>query len=206
MENASGKAAMREFLKHPLFLLLVTFALTGIIVPAIARSWQIRQKELEIKIDLISDVSESVMTFLMAIQFVHVMPKRYPDGADRLSEFQKNLDKQFSEWEVRRSVIGTKLEAYLPDKSIPEKWTNFCGVVSDFYAQEGIPKEGIQTFATGISGQLSRLLGEAVGHSWDEIKQAILKMKAEIIVEILASRRLNIRPPALLSIQVSSSG
>ena len=114
MENASGKAAMWKFLKHPLFLLLVTFALTGIIVPAIARSWQIRQKELEIKIDLVSDVSESVMTLLMAIQFVHVMPRRYPDGADRLSEFQQNLDKRFSEWEVRRSVIGTKLEAYLP--------------------------------------------------------------------------------------------
>jgi hypothetical protein len=188
---------MWEFLKHPLFLLLVGFALTGVIVPAITRLWQIRQKELEIKIDLVSDVSESVMTFLMAIQFVHLTPRRFPDRAQELSEFQQELNKRYIEWEVRRSVIGTKLEAYLPHTSIPKEWTNFSAVMNDFYAQEGMSKEGIPTFAIGISGQLSRLLGEDVGHNWGQLKEAILKMKAEIIAKILAARRLNIRARAL---------
>jgi hypothetical protein len=190
---------MWEFLKHPLFLLLVGFALTGVIVPAITRLWQTRQKELEIKIDLVSDVSESVMTFLMAIQFVHVKPRRYPDRAKELSEFQQELNKRYFEWEVRRSVIGTKLEAYLPDKTIPAKWTDFDDAMNDFYAQEGMSKDALQTFAPGVSGKLSRLLGEDVGHTWSQQREAILKMKAEIIAKILASPTLNIRARALTS-------
>jgi hypothetical protein len=185
---------MSEFLKHPLFLLVMGFALTGIIVPAITRLWQIRQKELEIKIGLVSEVSESVMMIVMAVQLVHVTRKRYPESADALSVSQKELDKRYVEWEVRSSVIGTKLEAYLPHTSLPKEWTEFRDVaVNDFYALEGIDKNSVPTYALDFSHKLSALLGEDVGRDWVQLRGAILKMKSAIIAKILASRRLNIR-------------
>ena len=193
---------MSEFLKHPFILLLTGFALTGLIVPTITRWWQIRQKELEIKIELVSEISESVMKFVMAIQFSHIAARSYGNHTEELSRIQHDLNNSYHEWEVRSAVIGTKLQAYLPDtSSIPEEWTDFGRVMQDFYAQEGMPKGEIQTFAVSISDRLSKLLGgETVGHKWDELKDAILKKKSNIIASILACRRLNIGILPLLSL------
>jgi hypothetical protein len=191
---------MSDLLKHPFLLLLVGAALTGIIVPAFTRRWQIHQKELEIKIDLVSDISESIMAFVMAIQVIHVGAKRYGHQSDQVTHFQEDLTKAYREWEVRSSVIGTKLQAYLPNTPIPEEWTHLSSVLEDFYALEGLSKEAVQTFAASISGKLSRLLGqESVGKEWDQIKAAILRKKSGIIASILASHGLNIGRQARLS-------
>jgi len=61
---------MTSVLAHPLIVLLVGAALTGILVPAFTRRWQNRQKELEIKAALVSDLSEAIMSIVMAVQFV----------------------------------------------------------------------------------------------------------------------------------------
>src|SRR5215207_8776119 len=58
-------------LRHPLVTLLVGAALTGLVVPRITRQWQLRQKRLEVKTVLVAELSELVMRFLMAVQFVH---------------------------------------------------------------------------------------------------------------------------------------
>jgi hypothetical protein len=184
---------MSEFLKHPLLLLLVGFALTGITVPVITWWWQIRQKELEIKIGLVSEVSESVMMIVMAVQRVHVTRQRYPKSPDALSASQKEMDNRYVEWEVQSSVIGTKLEAYLPHTSIPKEWTELRDVaVNDFYALEGKDKNSAQTYALDLSHKLSALLGKEVASDWVKLRGAILEMKSAIIAKILASGRLNI--------------
>lgn len=117
---------MSDFLKHPFVLLLSGAVLTGLIIPAITRWWQVQQKELEIKIELVEAVSQSVMTFLTAIQLVHIGARRYEDDKQR-AEFMENLNKAYPEWEVDSAVIGTKLRAYFPSTEIETVDRFQCG-------------------------------------------------------------------------------
>src|SRR5688572_11993187 len=103
-------------LRHPLTALLVGAALTGLIVPRITRQWQLRQKRLEVKTALVAELSELVMRFLMAIQFVHVRAASFS---------QESFDDAYREWEVRSAVFGTKLQAYLPTHDLPAEWSQF---------------------------------------------------------------------------------
>jgi hypothetical protein len=184
---------MSEFLSHPFLLVLVGGVLTRLLVPALARRWHTHQKELEIKIGLVSEVSESIMAFMTAIQVIHIGAKRFLDNPQQLANFQQDFTKAYRDWEVRSAVIGVKLQTYLPDTPIPQEWAHLSTMLEDFYALEGLSEEAIQTFAAGISKKLSRSLdGEKVGTEWDKIKAAVLKKKSAIIASILASRKLNI--------------
>lgn len=178
---------MSELLKHPFLLLVVGALLSGVVVPALTRHWQVHQKELEIKIDLVSDISVTIMTFLMAIQIAHIGKDRYGQNPD-----QGTLTVAYRDWQVRSVVIGTKLQAYFHDSRVPEEWSHLCNVIEDFYALEGMSKEAVQTFTVGISEKLSRLLNDGdVGKEWEQLEQGILRKKSRIIASILSTRGLN---------------
>ena len=67
---------MVELLKHPLIVLLVGALISGLLIPAFTRRWQNYQKALEIKTQLVSDLSKSIMGIVMATQFAHIGAKR----------------------------------------------------------------------------------------------------------------------------------
>jgi hypothetical protein len=73
--------------------------LSGVVVPVLTRHWQIHQKELEVKIDFVSDISETIMNFLIAIQVAHVGKDRYGQNPD-----QGGLTSTYRDWQVRSSV------------------------------------------------------------------------------------------------------
>ena len=178
---------MSELFRHPFLLLVVGALLSGVVVPALTRHWQVHQKELEVKIDLVSDISESIMNFVIAIQVAHVGMDRYGQNPD-----QGDLTRAYREWQVRSAVIGSKLQAYFHDSIVPEEWAKLCEVLEDFYALEGMNKEAMQTFATRISDKLSRLLNDSnFGRDWEQLEQGILKKKSRIIAAILSTRGLN---------------
>src|SRR5829696_1273222 len=83
-------------LRHPLVTLLVGAALTGLVVPRITRQWQLRQKRLEVKTALVAELSELVMRFLMAVQFVHVRAASFS---------QESFDSAYRDWEVGSAVL-----------------------------------------------------------------------------------------------------
>ncbi|HET7273118.1 MAG TPA: hypothetical protein VFI90_18770, partial [Rubrobacter sp.] len=87
---------MADFLAHPLFLLFAGAVLTGIFIPALTRRWQDRQKALELKTELIGEISESITEMAMAVQFVHL-------GATSMD--QQRFDEAYREWEARSAVI-----------------------------------------------------------------------------------------------------
>ena len=57
------------------------------------------QKELEVKIDLVSDISETIMNFVIAIQVARVGKDRYGQHPD-----QGGLKSACRDWQVRSSV------------------------------------------------------------------------------------------------------
>lgn len=184
---------MSELLSHPFLLVLVGGLLTRLIVPALTRRWHTHQKELEIKIALVSEISESIVAFMTAIQVIHIGAKRFLENPQQWAGVQQDLTKAYRDWEARSAVIGVKLQTYLPHTQIPKEWTHLSTMIEDFYAFEGLSEQAIQTFAAGISKKLSHSLGgEEVGHEWNKIKAAILKKKSALIASILESRNLNL--------------
>lgn len=61
-----------DILRHPITIVLITAVVSGLVVPLFIRQSQERQKELELKTYLISQVIESVMAMVLAVQFVRI--------------------------------------------------------------------------------------------------------------------------------------
>lgn len=173
---------MADILAHPLFLLLAGAVLTGLLIPALTRRWQNRQKALELKTELIGEISESITEMVMAVQFVHLRAA---------SMDQQKFDEAYREWEARSAVIGTKLQAYFPSTTIPAEWTMLSEVVTDFYALEGVANEKRRSdYSLRINEKLSALLGSQYerAEDWGALKEGISMKRAEIIRKVLDSR------------------
>lgn len=172
---------MSDFLSHPLVLLFFGALLSGLLVPFITRNWQDRAKSLEIKTELVSELSETTMEMLMVVQFVHL-------GSSSMS--QREFDLSFCGWEIRKMVIGTKLHAYFPGTLIPAQWEMYADIVTDFYALEGTPAEGLPEGRKQISSSLNKLFGtgEQIGDDWEDIRRGLLDGKAEIIQAVLDNK------------------
>lgn len=93
---------------------VISALLAVFVVNQFSRRWQNRQRALEIKAGLVSDLSEAVMELVIAVQFAH-----------RNQQSQKHeaaMEKASRVWETRSAVITTKLEAYLQETPIPKEW------------------------------------------------------------------------------------
>lgn len=189
--NASLKLeqGMGEFLEHPLVVLLVGAVLTGVLIPAFTRRWQNRQKELELKTQLVSELSETIMEIMMSVQFIHVAPNLKDKQVD-LDRLQREFDQAYRNWEVRSAVLGTKLEAYFPATTIPTEWGEFSEIITDFYALEGTGGEAKLNLASNIRRRLSTLLGpgSVVDDDWGHLKDGVLQGKCQLIQKVLRSR------------------
>lgn len=122
-------------LRHPLTVAMgaatAGFILTGLVVPSKARQWQTRQKELDIKIHLVSEMSETVMSALMAREFVEQARTAFKAEDDPLNKYEEEYHASLRQWEVRKAVVGTKLEAYLPDTDMGADWDRLSEKVRD---------------------------------------------------------------------------
>jgi hypothetical protein len=91
---------------------LVLLALGAVVsvslVPYFANRWQLHQKGLEIKVDLVRRISKNVMRIMTLIESV--------EKADDLKELE--LDKEIRNFKVDNNAIGTELESYYPDEKI----------------------------------------------------------------------------------------
>jgi len=166
-------------LRHPLVTLLVGAALTGLVVPRITRQWQLRQKRLEVKTALVAELSELVMRFLMAVQFVHIRSA---------SLSQESFDSAYRDWEVGSAVLGTKLQAYLPSHDLPAEWTAFSLSVTHFYALEGTPSDERRASSERLDSMLKPYLTGEQGDEWMRHRTAILNWKSDLIRRLMTSR------------------
>jgi hypothetical protein len=177
-----------RLLVFPLVVLLAGAVVTGVLIPALSRRRDDYRKALEIKTDLVTDMSEAVTEFIMAIQFAVL------GGQD-----QKAYDEAFRSWEVRSAVIGTKLEAYFPGTSVAGAWTGFSDRVTRFYATTGIADPDRRRAAVeGLLGHYGLASGEEVARAvsgsrpsiddqlaWGTLKDAIQAEKSALIRTVL---------------------
>jgi hypothetical protein len=119
--------AIKQWLSHPLVLLLVGALISSYLIPTFTNQWQLRQNELELKTSLISQINESVTDMIMSIQFAEL-------GAMT----QEDFNEDYRESQIKRAVIESYLSAYFPNTPIPHKWASLSSLIEDFYALVGI--------------------------------------------------------------------
>jgi hypothetical protein len=117
-----SKGAILKSLSHPLLLLIVGAIITSLIIPNFTRQWQDHQKELELKTNLVSEISDAVASLLAKTQITKVI----------VSTPYKELHDAYEIWESASAVIESKLEAYFSDSSLPQLWSNYSAILGDF--------------------------------------------------------------------------
>jgi len=158
-------AHLPGLLVHPLLLLIVGALLSSLLIPSITQRWQNHQKELEIKTNLASQISESVTGIAMAVQFSLL-------GA--AGQTQQEYDKAYRDWEINRAVIGSRLRAYFPNSQLAQDWDEFSeSITNEFYAPSG----------TSDAEQRAQFRQNFVA-----LKREILIKRDEFIRRVLTSR------------------
>lgn len=150
-------------------LIPVTLAL---LVPWITRRWQHKQRESQIKVELVAAISELVMSTVMTV-FVFQTKHKTTTGKNDTQE--EELNRVYQKWRVDTCVIGSKLHAYFPDKSqgdsqIHRKWHRFSDQLTEYYERQ---------MDTGAGGDPKQLEAE---------KNVLFNTKAMIIEEVLRAR------------------
>lgn len=136
-----------EWLDRPIVTLLIGLAITAVIVPFAARRWTSKQKEQEIKTDLVSDIAINMMQLITRATLARDSilardrqksshPGKWPYllGRSRLEVKDKAaasevVKEELATFELKRQVIATKLEAYFGPVGIPECWDHLCDSV-----------------------------------------------------------------------------
>jgi hypothetical protein len=109
----------------PLGLLVAGAAVTGLLVPYITRGWQRHQKRLELKVELLRNLSEAVTRVITHAQWRDMGAKPELSPADR-----EEFEWRYGEWEVNTQVLQAQLEAYFPDSSeIARHWSSYCDLL-----------------------------------------------------------------------------
>ena len=162
-----GFTSVRDVLD--VVLIPFILAIFGLVIP---RLWQNRERDLQIKTILVTEISQLVMSTVVIMHLFKTNSQRESDK-DRIS--QSKMDEILQNWKIQACVIGSKLHAYFPDKNKPaserihKRWANYCDMLSN-YCEENNEK------TLNISDH------------WKKMQEDFFEPKAEFIEEILACK------------------
>jgi len=162
-----GFASLKELLDVVLVPLTV-----ALLVPWIARRWQERQRDLEIKTELVAEISGLVMTTVMTMYLFRAGHTQR--GEDKDSQ-QAELLTAYKKWRVETCIIGSKLHAYFPDPSkgerqIHKKWRHFSDRLTQYYESA------------------SDVANKSDADRLEKEREELFEEKAAVIQEILRSK------------------
>jgi hypothetical protein len=131
----------KDLFSSQLFLLIVGAIISSLLIPWFFQIWQNQQTELEIKTNLISKISESVISLVMATQSVLIQNNyQQIDTEDELIHLFDNLNEKYRQWEIESAIINSQLKAYFPNSDVSNLWgslklysNSFSENVTDFY-------------------------------------------------------------------------
>jgi hypothetical protein len=128
-ERAGGALVWRrelaQWFANPLVVTVVAALLGSLLIPYLTRSWQNHQKALEIKTDLVGQMSESVSDAVATGRFI---------AADlvQTGSPQQAWNDGYREWTTASASIGARLQAYVGSE-IGADWRSFADVVENFF-------------------------------------------------------------------------
>ena len=105
----------------PVLMVLFGAAVSAWLVPAFTRQWQDRQKEREIKVALVSEISDSSSDALVTSQFV----------ANEALPGQAEYNRVSLAWARRSAQVEARLGAYFPGQGLADRWRDYAIVVEN---------------------------------------------------------------------------
>jgi len=199
------KNSVKEILSNPLLLLIVGGLVTGLLIPYITTQWQNYEKELEIKTNLVSKISEYATRMLMAIQFVEVSQSQGINGSLTNEEY----DNEYRDWKINSDIMQSQINAYFPNIDSDNHWKKFSNAVEYLYALSGVHSQDsridfLQKIQSNLSNdinlttwnilknQASRMNTTKEIKYWQEnwglLKDQIIEEKEDIIQKILNAK------------------
>lgn len=137
-----------DFFAHPFILLVAGAIITSAIIPWLTNRWQNHKKKIEIKIDLVSRISETVILCTHNIATILLNKKQIEAGTITESK----------EWVSKGKIVGAYIRAYFKNSSLPNEWDKFFEMLWDYWgfamnlADDSIQKISIPTeFKTHFS-------------------------------------------------------
>lgn len=202
------KDSFKEILSNQFLLLIVGGILTGLLIPYITTQWQNHEKELEIKTNLVSKISEYVTRMLMAIQFVEVSQSRGINSSLTNEEY----DNEYRDWKINSDIIQSQINAYFPNIDVGKDWKKFSNAVEYFYALSGTGPEDLRTdllqkIQTNLSNDINltswNILKNKIyplnstkeiiywQENWGLLKDQIIEEK-EVIIQKILNTKINL--------------
>jgi hypothetical protein len=151
---------LKGLLAHPMTLLVVGALLSSLLIPSWTKQWQDRQSELQVKVDLVDRIDNSVTEMMMSIQFAIL-------GAE--SQSQAEYDDAYRRWEIDRRLIQSQLEAYYPEGRLAEDWYALSEQITDFYVRSSRGNPEREEYLAG----------------WEESRESIFERTDELNGEVL---------------------
>jgi hypothetical protein len=121
---------VNDWLANPLLVAVASAALIYLVIPQLTRGWQNHEKVLEVKTNLVGDMSDAVAKAVMSGRFLGSgLIRRATDDPHAT---QQAFNDAFQGWTTNSAVIGSQLAAYFPDSDLVRQWRSYSMVVSDF--------------------------------------------------------------------------
>jgi hypothetical protein len=179
-DNAAWSRRMRgvgSALRHPALLLTAGALISSYLIPSFTRQWQDHQRELELKSELASQITESTTSIILAAHIVHI---------DRSPSEDQRAQQTWREWRIRHAVTGSRLRAYFPNSSLAADWNGFGQELNAFYTINsvvGVSDDPDETMRDGLSCLHASLLATRPvvdAHPDDATRRATLTRPARI--------------------------
>jgi hypothetical protein len=133
-EGANGGQAwhrhLYDWLANPLLIAVVGSVLVYWLIPHFTRGWQDHAKILEVKTNLVADMSDSVGNATMTGRFI--ASGLIGKATDDPNATQRAFNDAYQKWTVESAVIASRLAAYFPGSDLASKWRSYSNVVTDF--------------------------------------------------------------------------
>jgi hypothetical protein len=185
-----------RYLVFPLIVLVAGATVTGLLLPTLTRRRDDHRKALEVKTELVADMSEAAMEFMVAIQF----------AVQGSAKQTRDLHKALRSWEIRRSVIKTKLDVYFPDTTLGHEWAVLGLNMIEFYGL--IEIDDVERLRAATEDLLLKyaLVWPGVAQdgdptapwecAWSHLRDMILLDQHDVIERVLTTRVRGLEVPA----------
>ena len=122
-------------------LTVVGFLVASLVVPAATKQWSDRPDELQLKRELVADVTRlTTETVILAhcvvtqCTFDHLRTEKPPEEAllEATADLYQMNRQVNNEWSTFSEEIRTLLRTYFPESGLPAEWTSFSEAVSAY--------------------------------------------------------------------------
>lgn len=184
---ASIAQAISKAMSHPLLLLIAGAVLSGFLLPHVSHEWQVHAEELEVKDELVEEINDSLVRFVMEMRF----------GQD-----QRALQAAYRDWSVRKEQITTKISVYFGEdsssgKKLHEDWADYSTKINELYR---LTREGRNEFETTLEQHFStdglellvspsptQNVKDEYHRTWEKLLDSIIVEKGKILEDVIAA-------------------